>query len=106
MKEQITTNCGKFFKRWEYHTSRGGRHLRLPLRFGLRPQGPCIIPPFWLLVAAVATPLALSWRERGHLWHWALQGACVHTRKLLWEEEEEEGKVAAQVTLCCTVDSY
>ena len=22
-------------------TSRGGRHLRLPLRFGLRPQGPC-----------------------------------------------------------------
>ena len=20
---------------------RGGRHLRLPLRFGLRPQGPC-----------------------------------------------------------------
>ena len=23
-------------------TSRGGRNLRLPLRFGLRPQGPCI----------------------------------------------------------------
>ena len=22
-------------------TSRGGRNLRLPLRFGLRPQGPC-----------------------------------------------------------------
>ena len=36
-------------------------------------------------------------------------GSCpdyLETRKLLWEEEEEEGKVAALVTLCCTVDSY
>ena len=24
-----------------YIYSRGGRHLRLPLRIGLRPQGPC-----------------------------------------------------------------
>ena len=30
-----------FHKADEMPRSRGGRHLRLPLRFGLRPQGPC-----------------------------------------------------------------
>ena len=53
-------------------TSRGGRHLRLPLRFGLRPQGPCRVGAARLLCGLLCPPVKWtrccpSW-PRGHQW--------------------------------------